>query len=176
MGEKCVGYSWLAVRLVLGFTMLWAFFDKLLGLGFATCRDKTTHAVNYMCSSAWLYGGSPTTGFLKFGTAGPLGGLFKSLAGSGIVDFLFMAGLLGIGLALILGAGLKIAGYSGSAMMLFMYLAAFVPENNPLTDDHIINLTIFILLAVMADAATEKYSIAKWWRNLSFVKDRKWLY
>lgn len=193
MGENCEGYSWLAVRIALGFTMIWAFFDKLLGLGFATCRDKTTHAVNYMCSNSWLGGGSPTTGFLKFGAEGPLGELIQKIFTSHhyitngfgrtlvvdksymITDVLFMIGMLGIGLALLLGAGMRLAGYSGALIMLFMYLASFVPENNPITDDHIINLTIFILLAVMAERATAKYSLAKWWNNLSFVKDKKWL-
>ena len=45
----------IALRLVMGFIFLWAFFDKVFGLGFATTTDK-----------AWIYGMSPTTGFLSF--------------------------------------------------------------------------------------------------------------
>ena len=41
------------LRFAMGFIFLWAFFDKVFGLGFATTADK-----------AWIRGGSPTTGFL----------------------------------------------------------------------------------------------------------------
>jgi thiosulfate dehydrogenase (quinone) large subunit len=53
-----VRYAWASVRVVLGAIFFWAFLDKLLGLGYAT-----------KASSAWINGGSPTRGFLTFGTA-----------------------------------------------------------------------------------------------------------
>lgn len=79
------------LRLAIGFEFLWAFFDKTFGLGYATPTAR-----------AWINGGSPTKGFLS-GAIGPLQGVFNSIAGAPVVDWLFMLGLLGVGLALILG-------------------------------------------------------------------------
>jgi uncharacterized membrane protein YphA (DoxX/SURF4 family) len=45
----------IVLRLVLGFIFLWAFVDKVFGLGFATASSK-----------AWIHGASPTAGFLMF--------------------------------------------------------------------------------------------------------------
>lgn len=175
--EKCINTSWLLVRISLGFTMLWAFLDKGFGLGFKTCKDATTGAVDVMCSKAYFAfdGGSPTTGFLK-GASGPLGTLFQKLAGLGIVDVLYLLGMLGIGVALIAGAGLRIAGYSGAAIMIMMYLAAFAPANNPIFDDHIVYGTVFLLLAITGPGVADKFGLGSWWRSQSFVKDRQWLW
>jgi thiosulfate dehydrogenase [quinone] large subunit len=63
----------------MGLIFLWAFFDKLLGLGFATKAEN-----------AWINGGSPTSGFLLHGTKGPFAEFFQSLAGIPTVDWLFM--------------------------------------------------------------------------------------
>ena len=75
-------------RLALGWVFLWAFFDKVFGLGFTTAADKS-----------WLDGTSPTMGFLKFGSKGPFAPFFHMMAGSPIIDWLFMMGLLLIGLS-----------------------------------------------------------------------------
>ncbi len=82
------------VRVVLGFEFLWAFADKTFGLGSATPWART-----------WINGGSPTKGFLSRVAVGPLEGTFHVWAGAAWADWLFMAGLLGIGLALIFGIG-----------------------------------------------------------------------
>jgi len=74
-------------RILLGFYFLWAFVDKVFGLGYSTPAER-----------AWVNGGSPTTGFLTNATAeSPLAGLFSALAGVPLVDWLFMLGLLGVG-------------------------------------------------------------------------------
>ena len=62
------------LRIVLGFTFLWPFMDKLFGLGYMTPSAK-----------AWIHGGSPTTGFLK-GVEGPFAGVFNAMAGSPVAD------------------------------------------------------------------------------------------
>src|SRR6478752_5532226 len=85
-----------ALRIAFGLTFLWAFFDKLLALGFSTGRaDDGT--VDRFGDAAWVNGGSPTEGFLKFGADGPFKGFYNSIAGSPFVDALFMVGLLAIG-------------------------------------------------------------------------------
>ena len=78
-------------RVVIGFTFLWAFVDKLLGLGFATPSAR-----------AWINGGTPAQGFIK-NIEGPFHDVFQVFANP-IGDWLFMLALLGIGVAMIAGA------------------------------------------------------------------------
>src|SRR5206468_12118453 len=77
------------LRLSLGWIFLWAFLDKLFGLGHET---KT--------AQAWIHGGSPTYGFLKKGAEGPFADFYHGIAGAAWADWLFMLGLAGIGSAL----------------------------------------------------------------------------
>lgn len=118
---------WGVLRLMMGWTFLWPFLDKLFGLGFATEQGR-----------AWIDGGSPTSGFFEFGTRGPFKDAFQSMAGSTLADWLFMIGLLGIGLALVLGCGVRIASVTGAVLLVLMWLAALWPEHNPFLDDHLI--------------------------------------
>jgi thiosulfate dehydrogenase [quinone] large subunit len=115
------------VRLSLGWIFLWAFIDKVWGLGFATEAGK-----------AWMDGVSPTLGFLKFGTAGPFAEFYQSIAGQMIVDWMYMLGLGLVGLALMFGIGLRIAGWAGVVMMLLFWSAVLPPEHNPFMDEHIV--------------------------------------
>lgn len=147
-------------RIIFSFIFLWAFLDKTFGLGFSTPRDK-----------AWLNGGSPTMGFLS-GVKGPFASLFNMLAGSGIVDWLFMLGLLGIGIGLLLGIAKKITGWSGVLLMFFMWLAVLPIKTNPFVDDHIIYIFLFI---IYTELETIPWSLNNWWNNTNIVKENTWL-
>jgi len=125
------------LRFVMSFIFLWAFFDKLFGLGFATTSEK-----------AWINGGSPTTGFLLGGVKGPFVELFHSLAGVAVVDWLFMLGLLFIGLTLLLNKYVFWGALAGIVMMVLMWLALLFPANNPIIDDHIVYALVLALLAI----------------------------
>lgn len=129
--------AWLKLRWVMGFIFLWAFADKLLGLGFATQSDKS-----------WLSGASPTAGFLTNATRGPFAEFFQGLAGIAIVDWLFMLGLLGVGLTLILNRFVAWGAIAGGIMMILMWLATFPPTNNPLVDEHIVYALVLAVLAL----------------------------
>ena len=124
------------LRLIMGFIFLWAFFDKVFGLGFATTADK-----------AWINGVSPTAGFLSFATEGPFVNIFHSLAGVAVVDWLFMLGLLFIGLTLVFNKFIKWGCIAGCLMLFFMYLSLLWPENNPIIDEHIVYILVLILIA-----------------------------
>ncbi|MBU0646193.1 hypothetical protein KJ611_01795 [Patescibacteria group bacterium] len=151
------------IRLGMGWVFLWSFLDKMFGWGFATPADQ-----------AWIAGGSPTTGFLTYGTKGPFADIFQSLAGNPIVDWLFMLGLLGIGVALILGIGVKVAGYAGVLMFALMYLAGFIPpEHNPFFDEHVLNALILLML-VYVDAGMY-LGLGKKWQKQTLVKKYPWL-
>jgi thiosulfate dehydrogenase [quinone] large subunit len=137
------GYTLLGLtRLMVGFTFLWAFLDKVFGLGFST---PTEHS--------WLHGGSPTSGFLVASIEGgnPFAGVWSVfLAINPVTDVLFMLGLLGVGLALMLGIGTRVAAVSGAAMYTLMYLAAFPMSTNPLYDTHLLLAVAVLAMAGLA--------------------------
>jgi thiosulfate dehydrogenase [quinone] large subunit len=128
------------LRLAMGFIFLWAFIDKMFGLGFATTPDK-----------AWLKGGSPTAGFLSSLTKGPFVNIFHSLATMPAVDWLFMAGLLFTGVTLIFNRYVKWGALAGSLMLILMYLALLMPENNPIIDEHIVYILVLALIALRSN-------------------------
>lgn len=161
-------YVWGVTRISLGLILLWAFFDKLLGLGYATCADSKTGEITKYCDSAWVNGGSPTSGFLEHATKGPFADFFQSLANNALVDWLFMLGLFGIGLALVLGIFMKLATTFGAIMLLLMYLAVLPPKNNPVFDDHIIYIIVLIGLYKVND--DQKLGFGKNWAKTDFVK------
>ncbi len=144
------------LRIALGSIFLWAFFDKLLGLSYSTLPAKS-----------WLMGNSPTLGFLK-SSNGTFAPLFNSISGQMWVDVLFMTGLLGIGLALVLGIGMRIAVYSGSLLLFLMYLASFPVETNPILDNHIIY--ILVLLLLYSAKAGNYLGFGKSWEKSKIVK------
>jgi thiosulfate dehydrogenase [quinone] large subunit len=107
-------------RVVLGLEFLWAFLDKTFGLGYATPSAR-----------AWINGGSPTKGFLSNVAVGPFESTFHAWAGAAWADWTFMVGLLGIGIALILGIGLRISAVTGTLMMLMMWAAEWPWPSSP---------------------------------------------
>lgn len=161
------------VRIALGSIFLWAFVDKLFGLGFATCRDAKTGVVDTLCGKAWVNGGSPTDGFLKNATKGPFEDIFKSMAGNTLVEWLFMLGLLLIGVALIAGVAIKLASYSGALMMIFMWLAALPPANNPVVDDHVIYA--LVLMVILLANKDQRFGLGGWWSKQPQVKKHTFL-
>jgi len=159
---------WGLTRIGLGFILLFAFMDKLIGLGFTTCRDGDTGAIDVLCQSAWMNGGSPTTGFLQFGTSGPLADTYQAMAGIPVVDWLFMLGLLGVGAALILGIGMRIATVSGVVIFTMMYTATLPPTNNPLLSDHVIYS--LVLIGLLLQNQTQQFGLGPRWAKTKLVK------
>jgi len=149
------------LRIMFGFYFLWAFLDKTFGLGFATPAAK-----------AWINGGSPTKGFLS-SSEGPFSGFYHALAGNGFVNVLFMLGLLGIGLALTLGIGLKVAAVAGTVMYVMMWAVVLPLTTNPILDDHLTGAVTLILFALTAAGTT--WGLGSWCAAQSFVKKNRWL-
>jgi thiosulfate dehydrogenase [quinone] large subunit len=115
---------------------------------------------------------------------GPFESLFHSWAGAAWADWTFMVGLLAIGVALILGVGLRVAAVSGTAMMLLMWaaewpLAKFTSAGeptmsvNPFVDYHIIYALALIALAVTY--AGHAWGLGRQWARLPFVQRHRWL-
>ena len=166
-------YAWALLRITLGATFLWAFFDKLFGLGFATCRNAKTDVVTTMCKASWAKGGSPTTGFLKFAAKGPFADFYHNLAGNKLIDILFMGGLLLIGTALITGIAIRLAAITGSLLLFMMWTAALWPANNPVLDDHIIY--IIALFGIYAANDRQVWGLRNWWNKQPISKSLSFL-
>jgi thiosulfate dehydrogenase [quinone] large subunit len=153
--SKVAPVVWAVTRIALGFVFLWAFVDKVFGLGYATPAER-----------AWVNGGSPTTGFLG-GVEGPMAGIFNAIAGQGWADWLFMLGLLGIGVALIAGVALRIAAASGVVMLVLMWMASLPIPNNPFLDDHLVYALVLVGLA--AAHAGRTFGLGRTWEKFSIV-------
>jgi thiosulfate dehydrogenase [quinone] large subunit len=167
--DRPAGRHALAVlRLASGFIFLWAFFDKTFGLGFATPAER-----------AWINGGTPSQGYLNSDSVtGPLKPFFASIAGPAS-DVLFMLGMLGIGVAVMLGIGLRVSAVAGTILMVAMYLAEWPfaaggSSTNPAVDYHIVYALALIVVA--ATAAGDTWGLGTWWKSLPFVRTQKWLH
>jgi thiosulfate dehydrogenase [quinone] large subunit len=168
-GDEVKGmWAWTLLRLLLGWSFLWAFLDKMFGLGFATCR-LDDGVIDFGCDAAMMAGGSPTYGFLTFATQGShTGAWFEWMASSSpdsinLFDVLFMLALLLGGLALMLGIGVRIAAIGGAILMAFMFLAGDVwPENNPINSSHIIEMVAFLGIAYVGPGP---FSLQKWFES-----------
>ena len=158
------------LRIGFGVTFLWAFFDKLLALGFATGKNPETGAVDRFGPDAWINEGNPTYGFLTFGVPedNPFRDFFNGIAGDAWANWLFMIGLAGIGFALIFGVGIRIAGIAGAVMYLMMYAASLPLENNPVIDDHLAGAIVVVVLAVTL--AGDTWGFGKTWAKTSLVR------
>ncbi len=161
------------VRVAVGFVFLWAFLDKTFGFGYATPSAK-----------AWINGGSPTKGFLSGVEMGPFESTFHNWAGTPWANWLFMLGLLGIGVALLFGVALRAAAASGTVMMLLMWAAewplakhtsAGAPSmsTNPVVDYHIVYA--LALIAVAVTYAGNTWGLGRLWAKLPFVQRNRWL-
>jgi thiosulfate dehydrogenase [quinone] large subunit len=166
-------YAFASARVLMGFVFLWAFLDKTFGLGYATPSGK-----------GWIDGGSPTRGFLGSVAVGPMESTFHSWAGAGWADWLFMFGLLGVGLALTAGVALRPTALAGTVMMALMWMAEWPPaqhlsngapsmSTNPFADYHLVYAVVLIALAVVS--AGDTLGLGRLWARVPVVRDHTWL-
>lgn len=95
-----------------------------------------------------------------------------------------MLGLLGIGLALLFGVGMRLAAGTGTILLAFMWISewplaqhtatgAATPSTNPLIDYHLVYVAVIIVLALFA--AGETWGFGKLWAKLDTVRRHAWL-
>jgi thiosulfate dehydrogenase (quinone) large subunit len=160
------------LRVGTGFIFLWAFLDKTFGLHYSTPS-----------ANAWIRGGSPTAGFLKHVEVGPLQSMFRSMAGAQWADWMFMLGLLGIGVALVAGIAVRIAAVSGIVLLTGMWLATFplaqftsagvaTSSTNPIVDEHLMDALVLVVLALTYAGTT--LGLGRRWARLPFVSSHRW--
>lgn len=161
------------LRIGLGFVFLWAFLDKTFGWHYATPSGRS-----------WIHGGSPTKGFLSGVSAGPLESFYHRIAGDGWADWMFMLGLLGLGVALISGVALRFTAVAGTVLMAMMWAAEWPPaqhlstgapsmSSNPLVDYHF--LYALTMIAMAATYAGNTWGLGRIWADLPFVHKNRWL-
>ncbi len=155
-------YVLAAIRLSIGWVFLWAFLDKLFGLGHETASAQ-----------AWVNGGSPTAGFLGNAVSGPFADFYSGFAGAAWADWLFMIGLLGIGVALVTGAGMRLAAAAGAVLLVLMWSAVLPPANNLFMDDHLVYALVLVALAQLG--AGRYLGLGHWWESVGVVQRHRWL-
>lgn len=168
-----VGWVFLSLtRIAIGFIFLWAFFDKLLGLGFSTCRQDDG-SIKYLCDDAWVNGARITEGYLGSST-GPFADFFADLGKQAWTDWPFMLGLFGIGFALCFGVGTKLVMFAGPAMLALMYVSHYWPGTagamqNPFVEEHMVE-ALAIIGIVLVELGHQSIGFGTWWRKKVGVK------
>jgi thiosulfate dehydrogenase (quinone) large subunit len=173
MLTKTAARALAVLRISTGFVFLWAFFDKTFGWSYSTPSAKS-----------WINGGSPTKGFLSSVDVGPFQGFFHTIAGTTWANWLFMLALLGIGTALVLGIGMRIAAGAGILLLAMMWFAEFPlaqhtsagkpsGSTNPITDYHFMYAVTTVVLALTYAGHT--WGLGKWWASLPIVQKNRWL-
>ncbi len=170
-----------ALRLLVGFEFLWAFFDKAFGLGFATEK-----------ADAWVNGGNPTAGALWFALKGPFKGFYEGITGASAtfaadgtpltmvpphawVNYVYMGALLLIGLGLMTGVMTRLAAVGAIVWMAIFYTATAIwPDYNPFYDVHV--LSIVVLVAIIIANAGLYLGLGKVWQRFEGVKKHPILY
>ncbi|MFD1930084.1 MULTISPECIES: hypothetical protein [Nonomuraea] len=129
--SRTVDYVWAIARIAMGWLFLFTYVDRTFGLGFATPATK-----------AWIFGGSPTAELLR-------GGIFASLAGQPWVDALFLLGLLGLGLCLMLGIATRAAAVAAGITLMIVWVAKLPVVATPIVNEHVISTMVLAALAMV---------------------------
>lgn len=141
------------VRILIGFVFLWAFLDKCFGLGI-----PTPHA------QAWLFGTGPdpAEAFLA-GITGPFAWLFNPIAGQEWATWLFMAGLLGIGVGLMSGLAFRFSAVCGVLLLAILYLAELPETANPFVSSNMIYALVLVALIPLRNGRV--WGLSKGWER-----------
>ena len=151
-GQYCLA----VFRILVGWTMLWAFFDKMFGLGFET-----------PAGSGMIDGASPSS-FVIYVADGIFKDFYDSLAGNQIIDIILMLGLLVLGITLILGIASKLSTIGITAFLLIMYSLQIPPKDNPIIDHRIIMAAGMIATYFLG--GFDKLSLNSRWKETWLVK------
>ncbi|MGP4112662.1 hypothetical protein ACTWP5_17345 [Streptomyces sp. 4N509B] len=162
------------LRIATGSIFLWAFLDKAFGLGYSTSSENS-----------WLEGASPAEGYLGSVSVGPMESTYHDWAGEAWVDLVYMAGMFGLGFALVTGIALRLTAVGGCLMMLSLWLGEFPParhlsdgspsmSTNPLVDNHVIYAAVMVVVAVCS--AGRVWGLGRVWERLPLVNRHRWLH
>jgi thiosulfate dehydrogenase [quinone] large subunit len=157
--------------------------DKAFALGFSTGRvvddAGATVKIAFFGDASWIHGASPTAGVLGFALKGPFTHFYQTITGyqmtqagptsAAWVDWIYMLSMLAIGLALILGVGVRLASIGGIIWMAIFFTATAIwPQNNPFVDEHVIGAVV--LAALFLANAGRYYGLGKVWQRTKLVR------
>src|SRR4051812_13198846 len=164
------------LRILLGLVYLWAFISQAFGITYtnkapvppdAPAGTKVTYewTFGYDSSKGWISSGfdhSPASGFVDNNTHGPLAFIPQNLP-TGLVDFLWMFAIGGLGIALTFGIASNIAGWGGFLLNILIWLCTFPPSTNPLIDAEHTTIAFAVLLLMWLQASNY-WGLGRWWR------------
>jgi len=154
--SKDNGASFLAVvRILFGIMFLWAFLDKMFGLGMETPLNQ-----------GLIQGYSPSA-YLMYMSDNTFYPLFSIFAGNIVTDAVLMVGLLLMGTALILGIASKITTVATISFLFLMMLVVFPPTDN-IVDYHLIY--IVMMFAVYLGHGFSRIGFEGRWLESKLVK------
>ena len=164
--ETWIGYSMVALRVVMGWVLLQGGLTKLV-----TYLDSNPD--NNWTAAGYLANAIPP--------GNPFVGVFGAMAGSPLIDLLNMWGLTLTGLALILGVLVRWSAFWGAIMMLFYWAAALeggLLAGLPLAhgwviDDHIVYAAL--LFGLGAIGAGRILGLDARLEEMEFVQKNRWL-
>jgi thiosulfate dehydrogenase [quinone] large subunit len=162
------------LRIGLGLLYLWAFISQGFGVGYTNSnasKDLTTAPVSVEygwhfdvdADNGWITSGfshSPTEGYTS-GAHGPTS-FVKDLP-VGLVDFIWIFALAGLGIGLTFGIFANIAGVGGLILNVFIWFAGFPPSSNPLLDGEHMAFALAIFLMMWLQASNY-WGLGRWWR------------
>ena len=144
------------LRITLGLVLTWAFLDKLFGFGLNTPSNRSL-----------LSGASATTGYL-FSRQGWFSGAFQAVSGAWWIDALFVLGLAGGGIALVLGIASRLATVAVLGVFGGIYLSQLPLTSNPVIDQHL--FYCITAVALLATGADRVLGLGTRWRSLPIVR------
>ncbi len=83
-------------------------------------------------------------------------------------EWLFMGGMAGLGIALTLGIGLRLAAIGGTVLMASMWMSMLPLKDNPIVDVHVFYMVAMIALAITS--AGDRWGLGRWWKDLGLVR------
>lgn len=159
--EHWIGYSVFLLRIVMGWTMLWAGIDKL--------REGLDGLQPEWTAAGYLQNAIPE--------ANPFRDVFVDMAGSSAVDFLVVWGMTLTGIGLLLGLFLRLSAFFAAVMMLFFWLSAwtgwFRLEHGWVVDDHLVYAVL--LFGLGAFGAGRLLGLDARLERSSLVQNQPWL-
>ena len=155
--EDRTGFFLAVVRVIIALMFLWAFADKLFGLGFPTPSDM-----------GYIDGGSPTKDFLA-ANDGWFAPLFNAMANIyQITDVLIIVGLLLIGGSLLIGTASKITTVASLVLLTMFYMSELPLADNPILDFRLVYMAA--LAAAYFGNGFGRISLKGRWDELEVVK------
>ena len=150
------------LRIALGLVLTWAFLDKLFGFGLNTPSNRSL-----------LSGASATRGYLS-SREGWFSGAFQAVSGTWWIDALFVLGLAGGGIALVLGLASRLATVAVLGVFGGIYLSQLPLANNPFIDQHL--FYCITAVALLSTGADRVLGLEAWWRSLPLVRKQPLLW